>query len=141
MAATAWAYYDQFLLVKNEGTLDLDSATMAIGLYLSTSNCATLTLTTVASITNEHANNNGYSTGGDAVTPTLTGSSQNANFDVTDATWTAAGGPITARFAVLFSGITPIAFTQLDTGDVTATDTNTFTIEINAAGVFDEAPV
>ena len=143
MAASAWAYYDQFLLAKNSTGLDLDTDALAVGLYLSTSNAATLTLTTVASITNEHANGNGYTTGGDTVTGTVTGESQNVNFDTTDAVWTASGGSITARFAVLFSGTTPIAYSLLDTtpADVTATDGNTFTVAPHADGIFDEAPV
>ncbi len=143
MAASAWAFYDQFLLAKNNGTLDLDTDVIKVGLYLSTSNAATLTLTTVASITNEHANGNGYTTGGDTVTPTLTGESQNVNWDLTDAEWTASGGSITARFAVIYSGTTPIAYSLLDTtpADVTATDGNTFTVAPHADGVFDESPV
>lgn len=140
-AATAWAFYDEFLVQKNEG-LNLETATIKVALYLSTSNAATLTTTAISSITNEHANGNGYTTGGVTVAGTITGESQNVNFDVADAVWTASGGPITARFAVMYSGTTPMAYTLLDSApaDVTATDGNTFTVAPHADGVFDEAP-
>ena len=141
-AASAWAFYDQFLVAKNDGTLNMDTATFKIGLYLSTSNAATLTLTTVASITNEHALNNGYDAGAETVIATLTGESQNVNFDTANAVWTADGGSIIARFAVLYSGTTPIAYSLLDStpADVTATDGNTFTVAPHADGVYDESP-
>ena len=139
---TAWSFYDQFLLAKNDGTLDLDTDTIEIGLYLSTSNAATLTFATVGAITNEHALNNGYDAGAETVVATLTGESQNVNFDTANAVWTANGGSIIARFAVMFSGTTPIAFSLLDDdpADVTATDGNTFTVAPHSDGVFDEAP-
>ena len=142
-AATAWAFYDAFLEAKNNTGLDLDSDTIKVALYLSTSNAATLTLANVAAITNQHAQEYDYTTGGVEVTGTITGESQNCNFDTTDAVWTANGGSIIARFAVMYTGTVPIAYSLLDSApaDVTATDGNTFTVAPHSDGVFDEAPV
>lgn len=67
-------------------------------------------------------------------------------FDAADLApaWTAAGGPITARFAVIYKNATvntivkPIlAVCLMDTApaDVSATDTNPFNVTFNASGI------
>ena len=57
----------------------------------------------------------------------------------TDPVWTASGGSITARFAVIYevSGRV-LCYATLDStpADVTATDGNTFTVAANASGLF-----
>ena len=56
-------------------------------------------------------------------------------------TWTASGGSITARFAVIYDDThasdQALCVCLLDTApaDVTATDGNTFTITMNASGI------
>jgi len=141
----AWAYYDSFLLEKNNGTQDLDTDEFSIALFLSASNCADLTLATFALLTGEHAEENGYLQGGLPVTPTLTGSSQNVNFTTSPAEWTATGGNIVARFAVKYNtttgGLVGYSLMDDEPADKTATDGNTFTVSDNASGMFDEAPV
>jgi hypothetical protein len=61
-------------------------------------------------------------------------------FDATDpAVWTASGGSIVARFAVLYEvGGDVLAYCLLDNSpaDVTVTTGNTLTLTINASGVF-----
>ena len=115
----------------------------------STSNTATTSIDGYATVTNEHANGNGYTTGGVAVTsPTWVESSGTVTFDCADLVWTASGGSIVARFGAIYDDTvtTPvadpvIADTLLDNSpaDVTATDGNTFTIAIHANGVFSSA--
>jgi hypothetical protein len=109
-----------------------------IALFTSTSNIGAAS-TTYAGVTNEVANANGYTTGGNAVTGSLSGTTT-VTFDVTDPTaWTASGGSITARFAVLYEVAgNVLAYCLLDSApaDVTATAGNTLTVVINASGVF-----
>jgi hypothetical protein len=120
-----------------------------MALFLSTSNCNTLSVGTnvYGDLTNEHANANGYTTGGVAVTTnTWTNSGGTITFDITtDPSWTASGGSIVARFAVLYKNATVNTIVKpllcvclLDTApaDVTTTTGNTFTIVINASGLF-----
>ena len=96
-------------------------------------------------LTNEHANANGYSTGGEELTgPVISESAGTTTFDCTgDAVWTAAGGSIICRFAVIYSSTHAgsndlICFTTLDGTplDVTVTDGNTLTVSLHASGVF-----
>lgn len=97
-------------------------------------------------LTNEHANANGYTTGGVAfITETWTNSSGTITFDAADPVWTASGGSIVARFAVVYRNATVNSIVKpllcvclLDTApaDVTATTGNTLTITINASGLF-----
>lgn len=119
------------------GTFDLDTDSFKMALFLSTSNIGSGS-TTYAGLTNEHANANGYTTGGKALTPSLTGTTT-VTWDVDDQTWTASGGSITARYAVIYevSG-NVVCYCLLDStpADVTATDGNTLTVQINASGVF-----
>ena len=146
-AAGKWKIYDQFRLWASDGTFDLDANTIKCALFLSTSDCDTLTSANalLADLTNQHANANGYTTGGVTVAATWTNAAGTSTFDVADAVWTASGGSIVARFAVLYASgtlnghVDPlIAVCLLDTApaDVTATTGNTLTVQINASGVF-----
>jgi hypothetical protein len=137
MAAGAWTFTNAAKTSLTTGTF-LDADSYKIALFLSTSNIGAST-TTYAGVTNEHANANGYTTGGNAVTLSRSGTST-VTFDTTDpATWTASGGSIVARFAVLYevSG-NVIAYCLLDSSpaDVTATTGNTLDVDIHASGVF-----
>jgi hypothetical protein len=150
MAAGKWKVYEFAKEYLADGTHDLDNAALGykMALFLSTSNCETLSVGTgvYGDLTNEHANASGYTTGGNALTgETYTHAGGTATFDCDDSVWTAAGGSITARFAVIYvdatvNGIVKplLCVSLLDTtpADVTATDGNTLTIGINASGVF-----
>lgn len=138
MAAGAWTFTNAGRTYFLDGTFDLNSDTFKIALFLSTSNIGAGS-TTYAGLTNEHSNANGYTTGGNAVTGSLSGTTT-VTFDTTDPTaWTASGGSITARFAVLYevSG-NVVAYCLLDStpADVTATAGNTLTVAIHSSGVF-----
>lgn len=138
MAAGAWTFTNNTRTYLLDGTFDLNTDTLKIALFQSTSNIGASS-TDYASLTNEVANANGYTTSGNAVTGSLSGTTT-VTFDTTDPTaWTASGGSIVARFAVLYevSG-NVIAYCLLDDApaDVTVTTGNTLTLTINASGVF-----
>ena len=139
MAATAWTFTNAGRTDLLNGTFDLDTDTFLIALFLSTSNIGAGS-TTYAGLTNEHANANGYTTGGISLGPlTLSGTTTVTVDDPLDAVWTAAGGSITARFAVIYeSSGRVLCYCTLDNtpADVTATDGNTLTIAFNASGIF-----
>lgn len=143
-----WKLYDFAKKYIGDGTHDMDAtANWTIALYLSTSNCNTLSVGTgiLGDLTNEHANANGYTTGGVALTgETWTRSGGTTTFDATDPSWTATIGSITARFAVIYANATLNGIVKpllcvclLDTtpADVTATAGNTFPITFNALGI------
>lgn len=138
MAAGNWTFTNGTRTSLLNGTFDLDSDTFKIALFQSTSNIGAAS-TTYAGLTNEVANGNGYTTGGNAVTGSLSGTTT-VTFDTTDpAVWTASGAGFSARFAVLYEVAgNVIAYCLLDStpADVTVTAGNTLTLTINASGVF-----
>ena len=75
MAAGKWKLYEQAKLDIANGLIDFDSHSFKINLYLSTSNCDTLSgTTTLASLTNQAATANGYTQSTKAVTITTSNS-------------------------------------------------------------------
>ena len=139
MAAGAWTFTNGGRTSLLDGTFDLNTDTFLIALFLSTSNIGAAS-TTYAGVTSEHANANGYTTGGISLGPlTLAGTTTVTVDDPADAVWTAAGGSITARFAVIYeSAGNVLCYALLDStpADVTATDGNTLTVAFNASGIF-----
>lgn len=148
-AAGKWKLYDLAKYRIGNLTIDLsDTTNWKMALFQSTSNCNTLSVGTnvYGDLTNEVANANGYLTGGVAIgSESWTNASGTITWTCANGVWTAAGGSITARFAVIYKNATVntivkplVAVSLLDTtpADVTATDTNTFTVQINASGVF-----
>ena len=137
-AAGSWTFTNSGRTSLLNGTFDIDSDTWKMALFLSTSDIGA-TETTYAGVTNEHANANGYTTGGIAITLTLAGTTTVTVDISTDPVWTASGGSITARFAVIYEVAgNVLCYALLDStpADVTATDGNTLTVAANASGVF-----
>lgn len=143
--------YDLAKKHLQDGTFDLDAASSwKIALFLSTSNANTLGVGTgvYGDLTNEHANANGYTTGGVALaSPTWVQVAGTTTFTCANLApaWTAAGGSIIARFAVIYWNATINTFVKpllcvclMDTApaDITVTDTNPFNITFNASGIF-----
>jgi hypothetical protein len=123
------------------GTFVIGTDSFKVALLQSTSNVGAAS-TTYAGVTNEVANANGYTTGGIAVTLTLSGTTTVTATYGTPAVWTAAGGSITARFAVIYEvGGTVLCYSLLDStpADVTATSGNTFTVGASGSGIFNLA--
>lgn len=112
-----------------------------MAIFTSASNL-TVASTTYAGVTSEHANANGYTTGGIAVDLTLAGTTTVTADIATDPVWTAAGGSITGRWAAIYEvGADVFCFALLDAtpADVTATTGNTLTVAAHASGVFTAA--
>lgn len=136
-AAGAWTFTNGARTSLINGTFDMDTDSFKMALFLSTSNIGASS-TTYAGLTNEHSNANGYTTGGKAITVSLSGTTT-VTVDCDDQVWTASGGSITARFAVIYEvGGNVLCYCLLDStpADVTATTGNTLTVAINASGVF-----
>ena len=138
MAAGTWTFPNSARTDLINGTFDIDSDTWKMALFLSTSNLGAST-TTYAGVTNEHANANGYTTGGISIALTLAGTTTVTVDITTDPVWTASGGSITARFAAIYEvGGRVLCYCLLDStpADVTATTGNTLTVAAHASGVF-----
>jgi hypothetical protein len=138
VAASAWAFTNTGRTSLINGTFDIDSDSWKCALFQSTSNIGAAS-TTYAALTNEVANANGYTTGGIAVVLTLAGTTTVTVDITTDPVWTASGGSIVARFAVIYEVAgNVLCWSTLDTtpADVTATTGNTLTVAANASGVF-----
>lgn len=145
MAAGKWQRYDNLWENVGDGVVLFDGTqTFETRLYTGSSNAGTLTNATRSQLTNEVATANGYAP------VTLTGTAwtrtgSNVVLDFSDATWTASGGAITARRAVIIrtgtvGSVTDalVATCLLDSTniDVTATDGNPMTIQIaNVTGI------
>lgn len=99
-----------------------------------------------ADLTNELTTANGYTNGGLALSGvSWTQTSGTATFTASNAVWTASGGSIVARRAVIRvvgtfnSQVDPlVASILMDTtpADVTTTTTNTLTLGWNASGIY-----
>ncbi len=134
MAAGAWLMTNGGRTSLLDGTFDIDSDTHKMALFLSTSNIGAGS-TTYAGLTNEHSQANGYLTGGKSITLILSGTTT-VKVDISsDPVWTASGGAIVARFAVIYEVGGNVAFYALldsTPADVTATEGNTLTVAANA---------
>lgn len=140
--AGAWTFTDGARTRMLNGTWDFDTDLFKVALFLSTSNIGAAS-TTFAGVTSEHAAANGYTAGG---LPTgagtaleLTGTTSVKVTESTNYVWTASGGSIVARFAVLYEvGGDVVAYALLDStpADVTVTDGNTLTLAPHANGIF-----
>lgn len=139
MAAGSWTFTNGGRTRLLNGTFDIDTDSYKCALFLSTSNIGAAS-TTFAGVTNEHAAANGYTAGGIAVSPlTLVGTTSVVVDWTTNPVWTASGGSIVARFAVLYEVAGDVlCYCLLDNtpADVTATAGNTLTIDPPAGGVF-----
>ena len=143
MAADAWVLYSAGKLKIHNSTIDLDADTLKCALFTSAYTPSTAHTTYSSISANEVANGLGYTTGGVVVAGTVTEAGGTVKFDVADPQWTAAGGSIVARYAVLYDSTTGdlLCYSLLDNtpANVTVTDTNVLTLQINASGVYGAA--
>ena len=82
MAAGAWVFTATARTKMLDGQFAIATDTYKMALFLSTSNLTTAS-TTYAGVTNEHAGNNGYTTGGIAVDLTLAGTTTGRSISTT----------------------------------------------------------
>ena len=146
MTANAWQVFDIFYDQVGNELHDLNATdAIKMGLILSgwTPNLSTDVSYSVIAGSYEHAAANGYTAGGDEVAATWDAAASTLTFDVANNVWTADGGSIVTRYALLYNSASGgtndlIAYSLLDNSpaDVTATDTNTLTVTIHASGVF-----
>lgn len=140
MAGSAWVIHDKAKKYIGNGVVDLDDDVLKARLYLSTSNVSTSSVDGIASATDE-VSGNGYAE------QTLTNvtweeSGGTVTLDCDAFTFVAAGGDITARYAVIYDdtadGKPVLCHMTLDDtpANVTATDTNSITVTPPAGGIF-----
>lgn len=133
MASGPWLFTNTTRTKILDGTF-ASGGSWKVALFLSTSNLSASS-TTYAGLTNEHANANGYTTGGVAITALLAGTtSVTWSFHPTPGNpiWTATGGNIVAKWGVLYEVSGDVfAYYLLDSGgaNVTATAGNTLTVD------------
>lgn len=131
IAAGAWTFTNTTREKILKGQFDFDTDTFKCALFLSTSNISASS-TTYAGVTNEHSNANGYTTGGVTVTFSFSGTTSVTMSFAANPSWTASGGNIVARFAVIYeSGGDVVAYCLLDStpADVTVTSGNILVID------------
>ena len=139
MAAGSWTFTNTTRTKLLNGQFDLDSDTYKCALFTSGSNVGTAS-TTYSSLTNEVANSFGYATGGVTVSPLVLAGTTSVTVKFgTNPSWTASGGTITARFAVLYeSSGDVVCYCLLDStpADVSVTTGNTLTIDATTNPIF-----
>jgi hypothetical protein len=149
MAASAWAVHDKAKLYVGNKVIDFDLDVFYMILGLDGGNMHAVTTDPYSAVTSEVATNFGYNQGihiDNLITNnSWADSGSTVTFDHDDVVWTAVGGDITARYAAVVDDdiaapvIKPLICSSLldiSLADVTATDGNTFTVQINVSGVF-----
>jgi hypothetical protein len=139
--AASITFYNSFREYVADGTIDLDTHTFKVAL-VTDAYTFSAAHTVFADITNELATANGYTAGGAALANvTWAHSGTTATFDADDTEWTASGGSIVARRAVIYDDTAAsdqlVASVLLDTtpADVTATTGNKLILQWNASGI------
>jgi hypothetical protein len=125
MASGAFTLYNSAGELLGDGTIDLDTHTFKLALVAS-GYTPSLAHDEFADITNELSTAHGYTAGGQTLTGVTWSRTGGATkFDSDPAVWTAAGGSITARYAVLYDDTNDklIGYVLLDAtpANVTAT--------------------
>jgi hypothetical protein len=148
MAVGAYTFYNTFRKKLGTKVIALGADTFKIALFKSASNAATVTLSTLGSVTSEISATGGYVVHGRNITAngfTVGTSAKQFKFIGTNPIFTANGGPLTnVKFAVIVdssvgasAGLNPlIVFSQLSTAQFTISTGNTMTITNPATGIF-----
>ena len=144
--AASRTFYNDFAKKVGNGTIDLAAHTLKV-MLCSSSYTPSAAHSVKADITNELATANGYTAGGKAL--------ENVDWDqaagvatlaADDTSWTASGGSITARYAVVYDDTAAskdlLFYVLLNAtpADVTATNGNMLTLQWDATGVLNITP-
>jgi hypothetical protein len=150
MAATAWQLYNYAKRYIGNGTIRLGTGVFKMVLARTSSNAATLTISTYGQLTAEISATGGYVAGGRNLVPataqwTVGASASQMKFTMSTVglTFTASGAPLTnIRYAILRnSGSTAalsklLCYCALSSTQFTVTSPNTLTILPAATGIF-----
>lgn len=149
MAAGPYTFYNLAKRHLGDATINLGSGTFDVHLFQSTSNFATLTLSTLGSLTNQVLSANNYTLAGKplaGVTWAAGASAGQSRFNGNALTFSAVGGTIAnikAAVIVKRTGLSAkdpanklLCFTQLTTLQFSLTTGNTITINPSATGIF-----
>lgn len=139
-------FFQSFRKWIADGTFDLDAGTFKVSLHSSSYTPNAATQSVGADLTNELATANGYTAGGATLgSVTWVQAGGTVTWDAADTAWSAAGGSLVARYAViravgtLNGRVDPlVAYILLDItpADVTTTTGNTLTLQWNGSGIF-----
>jgi hypothetical protein len=141
MAAGNWIAYDGLKTHLFNKLIDMDSDTFKMQLHTSSYVPDRTADDVAADLSDEHANANGYTTGGITLTGVAVseGVAGTMKWTFDAPVWTASGGSIVARYAVILDTTASklVAYCLLDTtpADVTVTTGNTLTITPHGSGV------
>ena len=136
-AGGQWTFTNAGRTQLMAGTFLFGTDTFKMALFTSASNLGPAT-TTYAGVTGEVANGGGYTTGGNSVTLSQSGT-QSVTVDSTDSTWTASGASITAKFAAIYEvGGNVLCYCTLDSAgaDVLTLNGSQLQVIIDNLGVF-----
>ena len=142
MGAGAWIKFDKSLFYGLNSTIDYSdtgAGAFKCALVLDTWDPSTADDTYADISADEHANANGYLTGGEALTSVALSNSAGVDkWDAADISWSANGGNIAALYAVIYhvSSGKLIRYCQLELTDKTAIDGNNFVVQLAADGVY-----
>lgn len=149
MAAQVWKFYNKFKRYMADGTIDLNTTPFDMHLFMSASDFATPTQSTLGQFSGQVASGFGYTQSGKAITPTWSegASASEMRFDMTALIWTASGGNIAnvkAAMIVARTGASGkdaankvVAYASLSSGQFTITSGNTLTVSTPANGIFE----
>lgn len=142
MAASQWYAYHSFKEFLGEKVIDFNNDTFKMALFESTGNAGDPTQSLFGGLTDQFSGS-GYTAGGQAMTVTWTRSAGVVTFDSAPVDFTASGGAIVARYAVIYDD-TPsspakplVCFCLLDDtpADVSVSDGNTLTVLPHSSGI------
>ena len=137
MAVTAYNY-GAFAKNLLAGNIDIDADTIKVGLCTSSYTPDQDADEFYDDITNEVANGNGYTTGGETLGSKTNTQSQNVvTFDAADTTWSSS--TITARYAFFYKDTGTPATSPLiayvDFGEDKSSENSEFKLTYNASGI------
>lgn len=142
MAVGAIQFYDSFMQALGQKKHDLDADTIKV-ILVSSSYTFSASHAQYSDITNELSTANGYTAGGATLANAVfTQTSGVGKFDADDVVWTASGGAITARRAILYNDTSTndllIGSFLLDAtpANVSVPNGDTLGLNWNASGIF-----
>lgn len=141
MAADPWKKYDSFPYRMAGKFIDFQNDAFNMALFLSTSNANDPTKAMYSDLTHEVASAFGYTTGGVGLTGvTLSVSGPTVKWTSGNGIWTAFGGSIVCRYAVIYDMTTGdlVCWSLLDNtpADITVTAGSVLTVQIASGGIY-----